>query len=72
MNNLRQKHKNMAKDIKKLSDTQLYEFISNMCKNYADNVLKEALEVLHDEFGFGKQRQEKFLEELNKRLGGRK
>lgn len=68
--NLRNKHKNMAKEIKKLSDMQLYQFISKMCKNYTDDVLEVGLAVLHREFGFGKQRQEKFLDELNKRLKG--
>jgi hypothetical protein len=70
MNNTRKNHKLMAKKVKKLSDMQLYQFISKMCQNYADDVIAEGLKVLNSEFKFGKQRQEKFLSELNKRLKG--
>lgn len=64
----RKQQKMIAKDIKRMSDTKVYEFLQNMCQNYADNILEEALKVLHDEFGFGVGRQQKFLNELNRRM----
>lgn len=63
----RLQQKTIAKDIKRMSDTKVYEFLQRMCQNYSDTVLEHVLEVLHDEFKFGPGRQQKFLDELNRR-----
>lgn len=64
----RKDHKQMAKGLKRLSDTQLYNTIGNICQNYSNTVIEEALVVLNEKYGFGKKRQQDFVDTLNERM----
>lgn len=58
-----------AKEIKRMSDTALDDFLRKMCLHfYTDTILITAVEVLHDEFKFGPVRQQKFIDELDRRM----
>ena len=64
----RKERKDLAKQVKRMSDTDLYNMIAGCCDNYGNQLMRDALEVLHDAFGFGSKRQDKFIELLNKEM----
>lgn len=64
----RKERKDLAKRIKHMSDTEVYEMVARSCDSYGNALLRDALEVLHNTFGFGQKRQDKFIELLNKEM----
>jgi hypothetical protein len=66
----RQKKKLIAKTLKKqlkgMSETELYSTIETLLKNTSTELIENVLITLYKEFGFGKKRQERFMAALKK------
>ncbi len=61
----RERAKALHKKVMKMSVNKLMDFIASTVTEYHNERMKEAVKVLHDEFGFGPKRQQRFIDRLN-------
>ena len=62
----REARRGLAKKMKGMSHTEVYTFVQDTCYAYGEELMGDALKALHREFGFGKDRQERFRKALHK------
>jgi len=67
----REERRGLAKKVKAISHNEVYAFIEEACRYYGDELIQDAMKALHKEFGFGKDRQNRFLKALNETLEDR-
>ena len=64
----RRERKSLAKKLKKMSDTEVMTVLETSHVAYGQEIMSYAMEVLHETFGYGETRQERFLIAMNKKI----
>ena len=67
----REARRGLAKRVKGMSHGEVYTFVQDACYLYGNELIEDAMKALHREFGFGKDRQERFRKALQQVLDER-
>ncbi len=57
----------LKRDIAKMPPKKLKNFLKSVAISYNEEVMKDVFEVLHEEYGVGPKRRQRFIDKLNEK-----
>ncbi len=57
----------LKRDIAKMPPKKLKNFLIRIATNHSDGIMKDVFEVLHEEYGVGPKRRQRFIDKLNEK-----